>query len=144
MSHEIRIPRLGWSMEEGTFVRWLKGPGETVRVGEPLFELEGEKATEAIEAVDAGILYVLPDAPAPDSVVAVGTLLGYLLAPGESPPAARPTPAAPAAGESPRQASAPPAKPGVGTLPIASPRARRVAMELGVDWTALQGSGRDG
>ena len=35
MSHEIRVPRLGWSMEEGTFVRWLKGPGEGVRVDDP-------------------------------------------------------------------------------------------------------------
>jgi pyruvate dehydrogenase E2 component (dihydrolipoamide acetyltransferase) len=142
MSHEIRIPRLGWSMEEGTFVGWLKKPGEHVRVGEPLFEFEGEKATQPIEAVDAGILHVLPDAPAPGAVVAVGALLGYLLAAGESPPVARPTPAAAAARESPRPA--PPAEPSISTLPVASPRAKRIAEELGVDWKLLQGSGRDG
>ena len=58
MSHEIRVPRLGWSMEEGTFVRWLKQPGEAVRAGEPLFELEGDKATQAVESLDAGTLHV--------------------------------------------------------------------------------------
>jgi pyruvate dehydrogenase E2 component (dihydrolipoamide acetyltransferase) len=145
MSHEIHIPRLDWSMEEGTFVRWLKKPGENVSIGEPLFELESEKATQAIEAVDAGILYIPPGSPEPGAVVAVGTLLGYLIAAGEPIPAARSAPSTPAAPkESPRQASEIPAKPGKRTVPIASPRARRVARELGVDWTSLQGSGREG
>ena len=54
MAHEIRIPRLGWSMEEGTFVGWLKQPGDEVAVGEPLFELEGEKAVQEIELARRG------------------------------------------------------------------------------------------
>ena len=63
--HEIRLPRLGWSMEEGTFVGWLKRPGDEVAIGQPLFELEGEKALQEIESVDAGVLYIPGDAPQP-------------------------------------------------------------------------------
>ena len=83
MAHAIVVPRLGWSMEEGTFVRWLKRDGDTVRRGEALFELEGEKALQEIEAVDDGILRIPPDAPQAGSVVSVGEILGYLVAEGE-------------------------------------------------------------
>ena len=47
MAIEITVPRLGWTMEEGTFLGWLKQEGDYVRAGEPLFTLEGEKATNA-------------------------------------------------------------------------------------------------
>ena len=152
MAHEIRVPRLGWSMEEGTFVRWLKADGEQVRVGEPLFELEGEKALQEIEAVDSGILRIGPAGPAEGAVVTVGAVLGHLVAEGEEvedresgvgrqesvgrshaqvvgwdQPAAGPGPPRPARD---RGAS--------------SPRARRVAAELGVDWRELAGSGSGG
>src|SRR5262245_56570675 len=83
MAHEIRVPRLGWSMEEGTFVRWLKADGELVRAGEPLFRMEGEKARQEIEAVDSGTLRIDPSGPAEGAVVAVGAVLGHLVAPGE-------------------------------------------------------------
>jgi pyruvate dehydrogenase E2 component (dihydrolipoamide acetyltransferase) len=147
MSHEIRVPRLGWSMEEGTFVRWLKQPGEAVRVGEPLFELEGDKATQAVESLDAGTLHVPSDAPNPGAVVAVGTLLGYLLAAGET--VARSTmsastPLSTAHAGSERRSAPPASKPSTAARPIASPRARRIAKELGMDLTCLPGSGRDG
>ena len=46
MAIEISIPRLGWNMDEGVFAGWLKEDGETVRAGDPLFSLEGEKATQ--------------------------------------------------------------------------------------------------
>lgn len=148
MPHEIRLPRLGWSMEEGTFVGWLKLPGADVTVGEPLFELEGEKATQEIESLDAGELYIPPDAPKPGSTIPVGALLGYLLAPGEPLPS----------GDAPKWVaptqdiveSAPEIHLAVesaaptGTTPVASPRAKHVANELGVDWTELSGTGRDG
>ena len=58
MAQEIIIPRLGWSMEEGTFVAWLKSEGDFVKRGDALFELEGEKATQEIEAVDEGVLRI--------------------------------------------------------------------------------------
>jgi pyruvate dehydrogenase E2 component (dihydrolipoamide acetyltransferase) len=83
---EIVIPRLDWSMDEGTFLGWLKEPGVFIRAGEPLFELEGEKATQEIEAIDSGILHIPPDAPRPGTIVAVGYRIGYLLAEGELPP----------------------------------------------------------
>src|SRR5215204_3459931 len=83
MAHEIRVPRLGWSMEEGTFVRWLKKDGDTVRAGEPLFELEGEKALQEIEAVDSGTLRIGPGGPAEGAVLPVGALLGHLVDAGE-------------------------------------------------------------
>src|SRR5947199_102618 len=86
MPFEIRVPRLGWSMETGVFVRWLKADGDAVKVGEPLYELEGEKATQEIEAVDAGVLQIPPEAPQPGTEVAVGALLGYLTAAGEALP----------------------------------------------------------
>ena len=83
MAHEIRVPRLGWSMEEGTFIRWLKKEGDAVRAGEPLFELEGEKALQEIEAVDSGTLRIGPDGPADGTVLPVGALLGHLVEAGE-------------------------------------------------------------
>src|SRR6516164_2781912 len=84
MAIEITIPRLGWNMEEGIFVGWLKKDGDTVRAGDSLFSLEGEKATEDIECLDSGILRIPPTAPKPGDKVAVGAVIGYLVAAGES------------------------------------------------------------
>src|SRR5688572_9958002 len=84
MAAEIRVPRLGWSMEEGTFIGWKKRPGEAVAVGEILYELEGEKATQEIESLDAGVLHVAPTCPPPGTVVPVGALLGCVAAVGEN------------------------------------------------------------
>lgn len=163
MAHEIVIPRLGWSMEEGTFVGWMKGDGDTVQCGEVLFELEGEKAVQEIEAVDAGILRIPSTGPQPGSVLKVGTVVGYLVAAGEQTPGiaslspvvetadggavvpddvqlASPSPPrgrqAIASNTQPHSISEPSA--------FASPRARRVASELGLDWTRLSGSGDRG
>lgn len=84
MAIEVTIPRLGWNMEEGVFVGWLKKDGEAVRAGESLFTLEGEKATEDVECLDSGILRIPPTAPKPGDKVAVGTVIGYLVREGES------------------------------------------------------------
>ena len=64
----------------------MKQDGDKVRAGEPLFELEGEKALQEIECLDGGIFRASPDAPAPGTVVAVGTLLGYVLTENEPVP----------------------------------------------------------
>lgn len=93
----VTLPRLGWSMEEGVFVGWLKADGDVVRAGEPLFELEGEKALQQIEALDDGVLHIAAGCPAPGSTAKVGALLGHLCRPGERPPA---EPASPVARES--------------------------------------------
>ncbi|MBX3443463.1 MAG: 2-oxo acid dehydrogenase subunit E2 [Planctomyces sp.] len=140
MAHEIRVPRLGWSMEEGTFVGWLKRDGDPIQVGDALFELEGEKALQEIESVDAGILRIVSGAPQPGTVVAVGALMGYLVAEGEAVPAT-PGGAAPAPVAAPPPAT--PTQP-TGSAPPASPAARRLARELGVDLARVSGSGPAG
>jgi pyruvate dehydrogenase E2 component (dihydrolipoamide acetyltransferase) len=169
MAIPITVPRLGWNMEEGTFAGWIKHDGDTVRAGEALFRLEGDKAIEDIECLDSGVLRIAPDAPKEGDRVAVGVVVAWLVQPGEAPPFAdRPRPR-------PVLAEAAPAGPAARRLArelqvdvqtvagsgrggritpedvragaagaIASPRARRAARELGVDWTRLTGSGRTG
>ena len=148
MAIEITVPRLGWSMEEGTFAEWLKRDGDTVCAGELLYTLDTDKVTQEVESLDAGILHIPLEAPRPGDKVLVGQRLGYLLEAGESAPvSARATPVALAA---PATAVAPTTLALVtpGHTPaqarFVTPRARRVARELGIDWTALAGTGRDG
>jgi pyruvate dehydrogenase E2 component (dihydrolipoamide acetyltransferase) len=144
MSGEVRVPRLGWSMDEGTFVEWLKTEGEPVAAGEPLFVLESEKSAQEIEAIDAGRLRWLPDGPKPGDTVKVGQLIGRLETAGDAvdiAPVVAPKPSAPLAAPS---TVARPSPPPVAAPAASSPRARRVARELGVDWTAVGGTGRGG
>lgn len=160
MPIEILVPRLGWSMETGAFVAWLKREGELVRPGDPLFTLEGDKAMQDIESLDEGVLRIAPGAPLPGQTIRVGQLLGYLLLPGETGSGT-----APETSPTPEPRAVEPAQPEaavsamVSTVPVTgtsgsadtldrspaiSPRARRVADELGVDWTRVVGSGRGG
>ena len=138
MAHPITVPRLGWSMEQGTFLGWKKKDGDIVRAGEVLFELEGEKAAQEIESLDSGILRIPPDAPKEGTVVLVGALLGYLAAEGEVIPVA----------ESPSHdtPSAQPAEIPKGSprQPVASPAVRRRARELGVSLGSVSGIGNGG
>jgi pyruvate dehydrogenase E2 component (dihydrolipoamide acetyltransferase) len=141
-------------MEQGVFLAWRKQDGEVVRPGEPLFELEGDKAAQEIEALDAGTLRIPPDSPKAGDTVAVGAVLGYLLAPGEAPPWEGPQgemPASRLASVLSESAAGPAARRVAGdskreSSPRAavSPRARRVARELGVEWQGLKGTGRTG
>lgn len=159
MPIEITIPRLGWSMDEGNFVGWLKKDGEPVKSGEPLFTLESEKAAQDIEATDGGVLRIPKDAPQPGAVVKVGQCIGYLVAENETLESG----ATPAQGSSvqreqtcdaspevaaaiPLVSSLPPTNetPVIAAASAISPRARRRAAELGVNVTCLQGSGRTG
>lgn len=172
MTHPIQIPRLGWSMEQGTFVGWLKQNGETIKPGDALFTLEGEKAIQEIEAVDAGTLHIDATNPVEGDVVAVGAVIGYLLAVGETPPPIPPrqTPSAltpqsvsiprPSGSGSPQTPrtphdvgqvfNLPASQKQVGNLPHiaaslappASPAVRRLARQLGVDLAPLSASGR--
>jgi pyruvate dehydrogenase E2 component (dihydrolipoamide acetyltransferase) len=149
MPIEITVPRLGWSMEEGTFTGWLKQNGDPVSAGEPLFAMESEKVTLDVESLDSGILYVPLGAPVPGTIVVVGQRLGFLLAPGEPAPEML-TAGQPTAGSllestvstpGPSDLAKTPTRDGRAPL---TPRARRVAAELGVDTTLLRGSGRGG
>ena len=148
MAYEIVVPRLGWSMEEGTFISWLKKDGDRVQRGEALFELEGEKALQDIEAVDEGILRIPTSGPTKGSVVKIGAVIGYLVAAGESMPNAKLSlqdeVASPqSVNRAPDDSHVPPiAAPSVRRF--ASPRARRVASELEIDWTRLSGTGGSG
>lgn len=151
MAFEVVLPRLGWNMETGRVGEWLKRDGDRVETGEIIFTVEGDKATQEVEALDSGILRIPPDSPPPGKEVPVGTLLAYLVGPGEALPLApAQTPSNTDTGPAvslPISAPAVPAPaPVVGETrtPTISPRARRVAGELGVEWTALTGSGRTG
>lgn len=159
MAYEVTMPRLGWTMEEGVFGEWLKQDGDEVKAGDLLFTVEGDKATQEVEVFESGILRLPQSAPAAGDVIPVGALLAYILQAGESMPAGGSQ--SPQSGGREGQAStaSPSATPepafqrssamqtvaadGRGN-PTISPRARRVAGELGVDWTQLTGSGRTG
>lgn len=157
MAREIVMPRLGWGGEEGSLVEWLKQDGETVQAGEIVCTVEGDKAINEVESLDGGILRIPPDAPGPGVKVPVGTVLAYLVEPGERAPFE--------SGLTPEAAGAPLSigngeGPGVRSSPVVtisafapvtrrdeppiSPRARRIAAELGVRWADLKGSGRSG
>jgi len=149
MPIEITVPRLGWSMEEGTFAAWLKQNGDHVSAGEPLFSMESEKVTMDVESLDSGILYLPPGAPEPGAIVVVGQCLAFLLVPGEPAPETRSAELA-AADALPESVGSTPGPSVPADTPIregrtpVTPRARRVAAELGVDTALLQGSGRGG
>ena len=149
MPIRITVPRLGWSMDEGTFSEWLKRDGEPVLAGDLLFALDSDKVTQEVESLDSGVLHIPADAPKQGDKVTVGQLLGYLLAAGESIPIADSLAAVPVP---PVKLSSPPVivpvsasspQASADTL-ISSPRARRVATEVGVDWVGVPGTGRGG
>jgi len=153
MAVEIVMPRLGWTMEEGTLVEWIKQDGDTVEPGDILFVVESDKALNEVEAFDAGIFRIPPDSDVVGKLLPVGTLLAYIVEPGETPPfegAAPPSTPSTNVPVEPAPASAVPVNAPVSSgersngLPTISPRAKRVAGELGVEWTTLQGSGRTG
>jgi pyruvate dehydrogenase E2 component (dihydrolipoamide acetyltransferase) len=110
--------------------------------------LEGEKAAQDIEAVDSGILRIPPTAPQPGSIVAVGAVIGFLVAEGESAPAAGAAAVRVTTSESPSSAAKPVAvqSPTLEThvAPAAAPSVRRLAREMGVKLTSLEGSGPAG
>ncbi|MEI8382079.1 MAG: dihydrolipoamide acetyltransferase family protein [Planctomycetota bacterium] len=145
MAFEITIPRLGWSMEEGIFVRWLKRDGDVVTPGEALFELEGEKAAQDVEAVDGGILRIPPTAPQPNTTVAVGAVIGYLVATGEATPGSSTGTVTAASNVS---AVTPVAKASSlvepATESAAPPSVRRMARERGINLSQVAGSGPAG
>ncbi len=145
MAIPITIPRLGWNMEQGVFVGWLKADGETVRAGETLFTLESEKATEDVEGFDDGILHIPANGPQKGDVLAVGTAIGFVLRPGEPLPTANALSPATILSESPSDATvASPRETPARDRPASSPRARRAAANLGIDWRDAKPSGRTG
>ncbi|WP_308720963.1 pyruvate dehydrogenase complex dihydrolipoamide acetyltransferase [Komagataeibacter xylinus] len=151
MSINILMPALSPTMKEGTLARWLKAEGDTIAAGDVIAEIETDKATMEVEAVDEGILgRILIEGGTHG--IAVNTPIAILVAQGESVPDA-PAPAAPAASPAPAPsapaaakpaAAAPAAAPAKGTRVFASPLARRIAAQKGIDLASLKGSGPNG
>ncbi|MBT6149266.1 MAG: 2-oxo acid dehydrogenase subunit E2 [Gemmatimonadetes bacterium] len=146
MPIEVVMPRLGWTMTEGTLAEWLKASGEQIQAGDALFTVESDKALSEIESFDGGILHIPDNAPAPGDIIPIGAVLGYLLAEGEPGPAAvPPPPAVDAAWEAEPSVPAPESTSRVqGDRPAISPRARRLAKELSVEWEQISGTGSTG
>src|SRR5262245_15407280 len=128
---EVAMPRLSDQMEEATVMQWLKRPGEAVRRGEPLVEIETDKATMVYEAEFDGVLdeIVVEEG----TTAALGTTIARARGTGPSRPAApAPAPvAAPAAVEAPEATA--PRNGGKPERSRATPVARRLAEELGVE-----------
>jgi pyruvate dehydrogenase E2 component (dihydrolipoamide acetyltransferase) len=147
MATEIVMPRLGWTMEEGVLVEWLKNDGDSVQVGDLIFTVESDKALNEVEAFESGILRIPPDAPPPGTTIPVGGLLAYLVQPGEALPSEKSASTVNAKiAEQPHAVATTSfqSAPKSNGLPAISPRARRIAHELGIEWSALTGSGRSG
>ncbi|WP_170514851.1 pyruvate dehydrogenase complex dihydrolipoamide acetyltransferase [Ruegeria atlantica] len=158
MPTEILMPALSPTMEEGTLAKWLVKEGDTVSSGDLLAEIETDKATMEFEAVDEGTIgkILIPEGT---EGVKVNTAIAVLLEDGESAddiastpiaaPAAAPAAAAgneaaaPAVSEAPAPAPAAPAKADGGRI-FASPLARRIAAQKGLDLTQIAGSGPHG
>src|SRR5690348_9419951 len=156
MATNILMPALSPTMTEGTLARWLKKEGEPVKAGDIIAEIETDKATMEVEAVDEGILgkIVVPDGTAS---VKVNDVIAVLVEPGESAdaaPAAKPAPAAATPKTEPAPATPAPATtpsvasqangqaaPASGGRTIASPLAKRMAQQAGIDLGSLSGSG---
>jgi pyruvate dehydrogenase E2 component (dihydrolipoamide acetyltransferase) len=146
MAVEIRLPQFGMAMQEGTIVHWFKEVGDTVEAGELLAEVEAAKSVEELSAPGDGVLQQIL---VPVGVtVPVHEVLALLGPPGsrEDGPAAEPgAPAATAEGAAMPTATAggaPPPPPGAERQ--VTPRARRLATELGVDLDTVVGSGPGG
>ena len=148
MANEVKLPRLGQGMEAGTVNKWLKSEGDTVAKGEPLFEVDTDKVTQEVESDFAGVLLkiVLASGEAP-----VGQTIAYIGEAGEEVKEAAPAPKAEKAPEpkEPVPGTSPSEVPGTssssnGGRVKASPLARRIARERGIDLHALQGTGPDG
>ena len=151
MAISVVMPALELAQETGKVLVWIKKEGDKVVKGEPLLEIETDKVSFELEAQADGILAGVRSREG--DVVPVGQIIAWLVAPGEQPPAesdtasramaeqARPMTAASA----PRSAAAAPAaeKPAEGG-PRISPKARRMAQELGVDISRIVGTGPGG
>lgn len=150
MADVVSMPKLGFDMAEGTLVRWVKLEGETVNKGDILAEIETDKATVEVESSFAGVVH--KHLVEQGSVVPVGTPIAIIAAPGEQVediPTTQPAQEVPAQAQTPQTAPAAPVQPAATpTAPAgpvkASPLARRMAAEQGLDMHTLRGSGPGG
>ncbi|TNE52603.1 MAG: biotin/lipoyl-binding protein [Sphingomonadales bacterium] len=131
MPIEIKMPALSPTMEEGTLAKWLVKPGDQVNAGDIMAEIETDKATMEFEAVDEGVIASITVEEGAENVK-VGTVIALLAEEGEDVSAAA---SAPAPSPAPSASSEGPA---------ATPSARKLAEEAGVDLASISGTGPDG
>jgi pyruvate dehydrogenase E2 component (dihydrolipoamide acetyltransferase) len=142
MARDVIMPALGMAQETGKVIRWLKTEGDAVDAGEPLVEIETDKVTVELESPAAGILAGIQAAEGDD--VPVGETIARVIAVGENMPdrgAATPPKVAPPTSTTASGEAAVASGPG---RALASPKARRIAAERGIDLAALSGSGAGG
>ena len=172
MATELTMPQMGYDMQEGTVLRWLKGEGDEVANGEPIAEIETDKAVVEFESYADGVLHriIVPagtTVPVGEPIAVVGAQGEFIVtadesdedpaetevdsspddeAPESAESAAIPMP--PASAEIPVEASAPESEPEAPTAPSvplrASPIARRIADERGIDISKVPGTGPGG
>jgi pyruvate dehydrogenase E2 component (dihydrolipoamide acetyltransferase) len=146
MAFSVVMPALEMAQETGKLIAWRKKEGDRVIKGEPLLEIETDKAVMEVEATADGILAGITGVVGAD--IPVGQTIAWIVAPGEKPPSANEATTAPAArgkteshvAPSAASASESPATQGARI----SPKARRLAKELGVDIATVRGSGPGG
>jgi pyruvate dehydrogenase E2 component (dihydrolipoamide acetyltransferase) len=171
MANDVKLPRLGQGMESGTIVKWLKSEGDQVEKGEPLYELDTDKVTQEVEAEVSGVLLkiAVPEGEAP-----VGQTIAVIGEQGESVPEADAPASAQEVAEDEQEEGSPGAQreaerergreasasdqiaalreperspavgDGAGARVKASPLARRIARERGVELGSLRGTGPEG
>jgi pyruvate dehydrogenase E2 component (dihydrolipoamide acetyltransferase) len=152
MAFSVVMPALEMAQETGKLIAWRKKEGDRVSKGEPLLEIETDKAVVEVEAPADGILAGVKAAEGAE--IPVGQTIAWIVAPGEQPPSdsASPAPSARAGSHPKAQAPQAAASAAQGSAPSAastssakiSPKARRLAKELGVDIATLHGSGPGG
>jgi pyruvate dehydrogenase E2 component (dihydrolipoamide acetyltransferase) len=155
MATAIIMPKVDMVMETGTFVEWLKKEGDQVEKGDPLFVIMTDKASIEIESPATGLLGGVTAKT--DDVIPVSEVIGYILQPGEAAPAAAAADAAPkvavaevAAVEAaaPEPVAVPVPEPGSTAAPAgkvrATPVARRLAAQMGINLSLVIGSGPRG
>jgi pyruvate dehydrogenase E2 component (dihydrolipoyllysine-residue acetyltransferase) len=150
LATEVSLPRLGQGMETGTIVRWLKAEGDTVEKGEALYELDTDKVTQEVEADASGVLLKILAGEGEE--IEVGKRIAVIGEEGEEVPVAEePAPKAEKKAEAPKpeplpaEQVEPPQEPSRTNGRIkASPLARRIARERGIDLASLRGTGPEG
>ncbi|HWY23038.1 MAG TPA: dihydrolipoamide acetyltransferase family protein [Candidatus Acidoferrum sp.] len=146
MAFSVVMPALEMAQETGKLISWRKKEGERVTKGEPLLEIETDKAVMEVEAPADGILAGITGVVGAD--IPVGQTIAWIVAPGEKPPAENEfVLAPPARGKTESHAvpaAASPSEPPAAQGERISPKARRLAKELGVDIATVRGSGPGG
>lgn len=140
MPTPVIMPKLGMTMDEGTVIKWFKQEGERVEMGQPLLEIMTDKVNMEVEAPATGVLQGI--VALPEATVPVAQVLAYIVAPGEVVPASTPALVSRPPQEGGAHSSPTPAR--GGDFVSASPLARRLAKEAGLDLHLLRGSGPAG